>query len=296
MEDERFELQNVAIPLKWQLPAPKCCKLQGRRKGQQIQKNTETENNNSQNNPDPLYNMILYYIYTYIYILYMYYIKHMLIHTYITLHYITLHTSVRTYVHTYIHRYVTLRYVTLRYITYIHIYIWYSYSDVYTTYDIYIDTQCIHIYSVHNWNQLGAAPAGCAWWLWHCSVDSGPCKRLNSQCHGSILISEEKYISSIKLWTAEILSSAETFSEFLNALRSKFTTGSTHSLKFHHRKLRHRKFRHRKRAYSRPGLKIHWFLHWIAPFMFLFLPLYFSLLFCDLYKKNNGAGRFTSLV
>ena len=207
----------------------------------------------------------------------MYYIKHMPIHTYITLHYIT---YLRTYVRTYIHRY-----VTLHYITYIHIYIWYSYSDVYTTYDIYIDTQCIHIYSVHNWNQLGAAPAGCAWWLWHCSVDSGPCKRLNSQCHGSILISEEKYISSIKLWTAEILSSAETFSEFLNALRSKFTTGSTHSLKFHHRKLRHRKFRHRKRAYSRPGLKIHWFLHWIAPFMFLFLPLYFSLLFCDLYKK-----------
>ena len=25
MENERFELQSVAIPLKWQLPAPKCC-------------------------------------------------------------------------------------------------------------------------------------------------------------------------------------------------------------------------------------------------------------------------------
>jgi hypothetical protein len=31
MENERFELQNVAIPLKWQLPAPKCCTLQGKR-------------------------------------------------------------------------------------------------------------------------------------------------------------------------------------------------------------------------------------------------------------------------
>jgi hypothetical protein len=30
MGNDRFELQNVAIPLKWQLPAQKCCKLQGR--------------------------------------------------------------------------------------------------------------------------------------------------------------------------------------------------------------------------------------------------------------------------
>ena len=231
-----------------------------------------------------------YIIYIHIYIIHV--LHQTYANTYITLHYITLHTSVRTYIHTSL-RYVTLRYVTLRYVTlrYVTLHTYIFTFDIYTRMYIlrmiyiYIDTQCIHIYSVHNWNQLGAAPAGCAWWLWHCSVDSGPCKRLNSQCHGSILISEEKYISSIKLWTAEILSSAETFSEFLNALRSKFTTGSTHSLKFHHRKLRHRKFRHRKRAYSRPGLKIHWFLHWIAPFMFLFLPLYFSLLFCDLYKK-----------
>ena len=119
-----------------------------------------------------------------------------------TLHYITLHYTTLRYATLH---YTTVQYSTLHYITYIHtyihIYIWYSYSDVYTTYDIYRDTQCIHIYYVHIWNQLGAAPAGCAWWLWHCSVDSGPCKRLNSQCHGSILISEEKYISSIKLWT-----------------------------------------------------------------------------------------------
>ena len=37
MESERFKLQNVAIQLKWQLPAPKCCKLLGKRTEQQIQ-------------------------------------------------------------------------------------------------------------------------------------------------------------------------------------------------------------------------------------------------------------------
>ena len=37
MENERFELENVAIPLKWQLPAPKCCKVQGKTE-QQIPK------------------------------------------------------------------------------------------------------------------------------------------------------------------------------------------------------------------------------------------------------------------
>jgi len=38
MGNERFELRNVAIPLKWQLLAPKCCKLQGKRTEQQIKK------------------------------------------------------------------------------------------------------------------------------------------------------------------------------------------------------------------------------------------------------------------
>ena len=31
MENERFQLQNVARQLKWQLPAPKSCKQQGKR-------------------------------------------------------------------------------------------------------------------------------------------------------------------------------------------------------------------------------------------------------------------------
>ena len=215
------------------------------------------------------------------YIIYIY-IIHVLHQTYNIcqyIHYTTLHYTTLPYA--------TLHYTTVQYITlhtYIHTYIFTF--DIHTRMYIlrmiyiYIDTQCIHIYYVHIWNQLGAAPAGCAWWLWHCSVDSGPCKRLNSQCHGSILISEENTSAALNFEQKEILSSAETFSEFLKALRSKFTTGSTLSLKFHHRK-----FRRRKRAYCRPGLKIHWFLHWIAPFMFLFLPLYFSLLFCDLYKK-----------
>ena len=44
MENERFELQNVAIPLKWQLPAPKCCKLQGKWIKQQIQNKTKRIN------------------------------------------------------------------------------------------------------------------------------------------------------------------------------------------------------------------------------------------------------------
>ena len=97
-------------------------------------KNTQTENNNSQNNPDPLYNMILY-----IYIIYIIHVLHQTynicqyIH-YTTLHYTTLHYPTL--------HYTTLQYSTLHYITYIHtyihIYIWYSYSDVYTTYDIYI--------------------------------------------------------------------------------------------------------------------------------------------------------------
>jgi hypothetical protein len=39
MENERFELQNVAIPLKWQLPASKCCKLQRKLTEQQMNKN-----------------------------------------------------------------------------------------------------------------------------------------------------------------------------------------------------------------------------------------------------------------
>ena len=163
-----------------------------------------------------------YIIYTYIYI-YIYTCTTSNICQYIhTLHYITLHTSVRTYVHTYIHRYVTLRYITLH--TYIFTFDIHTRMYILRMIYIYIDTQCIHIYSVHNWNQLGAAPAGCAWWLWHCSVDSGPCKRLNSQCHGSILISEEKYISSIKLWTAEILS------EFLQRHSRNFSTRWDQSL------------------------------------------------------------------
>ena len=45
METERFELQDVAIPLKSQLPAPKFCKLQGKRTEQQIppKKSPKTE-------------------------------------------------------------------------------------------------------------------------------------------------------------------------------------------------------------------------------------------------------------
>ena len=39
MENERFELQNVAIPLKWQLPASKCCKLHRKLTEQQMNKN-----------------------------------------------------------------------------------------------------------------------------------------------------------------------------------------------------------------------------------------------------------------
>jgi hypothetical protein len=56
MENERFALQNVAIPLKWQLPVPKCCKLQGKRTEQQIiadPNKTKTEKT-SQNNSGSL--------------------------------------------------------------------------------------------------------------------------------------------------------------------------------------------------------------------------------------------------
>jgi hypothetical protein len=54
MENERFQLQNVAIPLKWQRLAPKCCKLQGKRTEQQIQKkNPKRKNIIPQTIPDP---------------------------------------------------------------------------------------------------------------------------------------------------------------------------------------------------------------------------------------------------
>jgi len=54
MKNERFELQNVAIPLKWQLPAPKCCKLHGKWAEEQIKtKIPERKKHNSQNNSGP---------------------------------------------------------------------------------------------------------------------------------------------------------------------------------------------------------------------------------------------------
>jgi hypothetical protein len=56
MENERVELQIVAIPLKWQLPAPKCCILQGKCTEEQIKtKIPERKKHNSQNNSGPFY-------------------------------------------------------------------------------------------------------------------------------------------------------------------------------------------------------------------------------------------------
>jgi len=49
----RFELQNVAMPLKWQLPAPECCKLQGKRTEQQIKKIPKRKNTIPRAIPDP---------------------------------------------------------------------------------------------------------------------------------------------------------------------------------------------------------------------------------------------------
>ena len=54
-DNERFELQYVAIPLKWQLPAPQCCKLQGQRTDQQIPKNPKTKKKHPEAIPDSLY-------------------------------------------------------------------------------------------------------------------------------------------------------------------------------------------------------------------------------------------------
>jgi hypothetical protein len=55
MENERFELQNVAIPFEWQLPAPKCCKLQVKRTEQQLQKQFPKQK--KKDNSGPLVNL-----------------------------------------------------------------------------------------------------------------------------------------------------------------------------------------------------------------------------------------------
>jgi len=52
-ENERFELQNVAIPLKWQLLAPTCCKLQGKGTEQQIKKKQNGKKKNPKTILDP---------------------------------------------------------------------------------------------------------------------------------------------------------------------------------------------------------------------------------------------------
>ena len=55
MENETFELQNVPTPLKWQLPAPICCKMEKTRTEHGNQKKSITEKKiNCRNNPGPL--------------------------------------------------------------------------------------------------------------------------------------------------------------------------------------------------------------------------------------------------
>ena len=61
MENERFEFQNVVIPLKWQLPAPKCCNLQAKRTEQQIQRKIQNGKTIIPKTiPDPLYNFTIW--------------------------------------------------------------------------------------------------------------------------------------------------------------------------------------------------------------------------------------------